>query len=91
MQENGLKCRTVRARVKTTKTDNSKSPAPDMLQRNFTVDTPNTKWVSDITYIRSTGGWLYLCAILDLYSRKVVGWNLSKKMVTCQVNCPLFS
>lgn len=47
------------------------------LSRDFTANEPNTKWVVDITYIRRGEGWLYLCAVLDLYSGKVVGWSMA--------------
>jgi putative transposase len=50
--------------------------APNRLQRQFTVDTPDHAWVTDITYIRTWQGWLYLAVVLDLYSRKVVGWSM---------------
>jgi putative transposase len=50
--------------------------APNELQRNFTASAPNKAWVTDITYIWTREGWLYLAAILDLYSRRVVGWSL---------------
>ena len=47
------------------------------LSRDFTAAVPNTKWVTDITYIRTTEHWLYLCVVLDLYSGLVVGWSVS--------------
>ena len=50
--------------------------APNRLNRVFTVDTPNKAWVTDITYIRTWQGWLYLAVVLDLYARKVVGWSM---------------
>lgn len=50
-----------------------------MVQREFKVFTKNQVWVSDVTFIKSFKGWLYLCVILDLYSRKVVGWSISEK------------
>ncbi len=50
--------------------------APNRLQREFTVETPDNAWVTDITYIRTWQGWLYLAVALDLYSRKVVGWSM---------------
>ncbi|WP_422098433.1 IS3 family transposase [Variovorax sp.] len=50
--------------------------APNHLQREFTVDVPNKVWVTDITYIRTWQGWLYLAVVLDLYARKVVGWSM---------------
>jgi putative transposase len=49
---------------------------PDRLEREFTVDEPDRVWVTDITYIRTWEGWLYLAAVMDLYSRKVVGWSM---------------
>jgi putative transposase len=48
---------------------------PNALQRTFTVAKPNTAWVTDITYIRTWQGWLYLAVVMDLFSRKVVGWS----------------
>ena len=56
------------------------APAPDLLQRRFTVNTPNRIWVGDITYIPTRAGWLYLAILLDLYSRKVVGWAMSNRL-----------
>jgi putative transposase len=49
------------------------------LERNFTATAPNTKWVTDITYIRTAEHWLYLCVVLDLYSGLVVGWSMSPR------------
>lgn len=49
---------------------------PNILDRKFTVTEPDTAWVTDITYIRTWQGWLYLAVVLDLYSRKVVGWSM---------------
>lgn len=50
--------------------------APNALKREFTVERPDSVWVTDITYIRTWQGWLYLAVVLDLYSRKVVGWSM---------------
>ena len=50
--------------------------APNRLQRQFTVSTPDQAWVTDITYLRTWQGWLYLAVVIDLYSRKVVGWSM---------------
>jgi putative transposase len=50
--------------------------APNRLQREFTVERPDTVWVTDITYIRTWQGWLYLAVVVDLYSRRVVGWSM---------------
>ena len=54
--------------------------APDRLERAFTVEAPNTAWVSDITYIRTWQGWLYLAVVIDLFSRRVVGWSMKPTM-----------
>lgn len=54
--------------------------APNKLAREFRVEEPNTAWVSDITYIRTWQGWLYLAVIVDLYSRKVVGWSMKPSL-----------
>lgn len=53
---------------------------PDLLQRRFTATQPNTAWVTDITYIRTWQGWLYLAVVLDLFSRKIVGWSAGPTM-----------
>lgn len=51
-----------------------------MLARRFDPSGPNQAWVSDITYIRTRSGWLYLAVVLDLYARKVVGWSMAPSM-----------
>ena len=56
--------------------------AANRLQQNFNVSAPDTVWVTDITYIRTHEGWLYLAAVIDLYSRKVVGWSMHSRMQT---------
>lgn len=66
-----------RRRAQTTKRDAAHPVAPNVLNREFTAEEPNTKWVTDITYIPTTQGWLYLAVMLDLYSRAVVGWSMS--------------
>lgn len=64
----------------TTQRDPSAMPAPNLLNQEFCASAPNQKWVSDITYIETAEGWLYLAAILDLFSRKVVGWAMADHM-----------
>ncbi len=54
--------------------------APNLLNRNFNVDRPDTVWCSDITYLWTMEGWLYLAVIIDLFSRKVIGWAMSNRM-----------
>lgn len=64
-------------------------PAPNRLNQDFSATTANTKWVSDFTYIDTAEGWLYLAIILDLFSRKVVGWAMSAHMNTALVETAL--
>ena len=54
--------------------------APNRLEQDFDVDQPDRAWVTDITYIRTYEGWLYLCVVLDLYSRRVVGWSMKSTL-----------
>lgn len=77
----GLRSKTkLRFRVKTTDSNHSFPIAPDLLARNFRVDQMNQAWVSDMTYIRTDEGWLYLAVTMDLFSRKVVGWSMAPSM-----------
>jgi len=64
-------------------------PASNRLNQDFSATTANTKWVSDFTYIDTAEGWLYLAIILDLFSRKVVGWAMSAQMNTALVETAL--
>jgi putative transposase len=66
----------------TTQTDPSKQPAPNTLARDFTAEAPNRKWVTDITYLPTATGWVYLAVIVDLFSRKIVGWSMSTSLAT---------
>ena len=65
---------------KTTDSNHNLPLKKNLLNRNFNVTQPNKVWVSDITYISTNEGWLYLAVIIDLYSRKVVGWSINKRM-----------
>jgi putative transposase len=60
-------------------------PAPNRLNQEFSATAPNQKWVSDFTYIETGEGWLYLAVVLDLFSRKVIGWSMSQTMDTLLV------
>ena len=64
-------------------------PAPNRLNRDFSAMKTNTKWVSDFTYIDTAEGWLYLAIVLDLFSRKVVGWAMAEQMNTALVETAL--
>jgi putative transposase len=52
------------------------APAPDLLDRDFTATGPNQKWVADVTYVPTVQGWLYLAVVLDVFSRRIVGWSM---------------
>ncbi|TXI09755.1 MAG: IS3 family transposase [Polynucleobacter sp.] len=73
MRENGIRAQ-AGYRVKRSSTQKSNKSIPNLLQRQFTVTQPNKIWVTDITYIRTWEGWLYLTVVMDLFSRKIVGW-----------------
>jgi len=82
MQEMGLNARPPKRHVVTTNSKHGDPIAPDLLQQNFNAEKPNEKWVGDITYIETGEGWLYLATVLDLYSRKMVGWAFSDSLAT---------
>jgi transposase InsO family protein len=81
MRQAGLWARPRRAyRVTTTNSQHAHPVAPNTLNRQFWAAGPDEKWVGDITYIRTREGWLFLAVLLDLYSRKVVGWAMDPQM-----------
>jgi len=69
----------------TTQRNPQAQPAPNLLQQEFVALTPNCKWASDITYIDTAEGWLYLAVVLDLFSRRVVGWAMASQIDTALV------
>ena len=77
MRDIGLFSRIKRKFVVTTNSDHILSVAENLLNRDFSAAAPNQKWVADITYIRTQQGWLYLAVVLDLFSRRIVGWSMS--------------
>lgn len=81
MQESGIQAKTVKKFRVTTDSKHSQPVAENVLDREFDRATrPNQIWVSDVTYVWTLEGWMYLTCILDLYSRKVVGWSMSSRM-----------
>jgi len=80
MQQMGLKATPENPYTVTTDSDHNNPIYDDLLEQDFDADQPNQVWVSDITYIWTTEGWLYLAIVLDLYSRKVVGWHVADHM-----------
>ncbi len=80
MRDAGLRSK-IRRKYKVTTDSKHKFPvAANLLNRNFTVEVPDKVWVSDITYLATRSGWLYLTVIIDLFSRLVVGWSLSSSL-----------
>jgi len=77
MRQDGLKGRRKYRKVHTTDSQHDFPVAENLLNREFEAEKPNQKWVGDITYIPTEEGWLYLAGVLDLYSRKIVGWAMS--------------
>jgi putative transposase len=77
MRENGMSAKRKRRRAVTTRSCPDHPVASNRLQQDFTAQRPNQKWVTDVTYIWTQQGWLYLAVVLDLYSRLVVGWSMS--------------
>ena len=80
MREHGIRPKTKRKFKVTTDSKHNLPVAPNLLDRQFTVEEADEVWVSDITYIPTAQGWLYLCVFIDLYSRMVVGWSMSSNM-----------
>jgi putative transposase len=92
MRELGLKSRVSKSFTPTTtQADPSKSPAQNKLDRNFTADAPNRKWVTDITFLRTKTGWAYLAVVIDLFGRKVIGWSIGSSLATELVSAALRS
>ena len=92
MQEMGLKSRIRKKfKPKTTEVDPSKKPAKNLLDQVFSAEMPNQKWVTDITYLATTNGWVYMACVLDLFSRKIVGWSISDSLETPLVSKALLN
>ena len=80
MKKNGIRAKTKRKFRVTTDSKHNLPIAPNLLERNFSPIKPNQTWASDITYVWTREGWLFLAVIVDLFSRQVVGWSLDKTM-----------
>ena len=85
MQQHGIRAKTKRKFVVTTDSKHKLPVAPDLVQRKFNPDAPNALWSGDITYIATDEGWVYLAAVIDLFSRQVVGWSMKDHMHTSLV------
>lgn len=86
MKKAGLSPKTKRTFKVTTDSRHTLPIAPNLLQRQFHVTQPNRYWAGDITYIPTASGWLYLATVMDLYSRKIVGWSMDTSMKANLVN-----
>ena len=82
MRESGLRGRFPRRFRRTTDSRHGHRIAPNVLERNFESRAPNEVWVGDITYVPTTEGWLFLAVLLDLFSRRIVGWAMSDHIDT---------
>jgi len=85
MRAEGLRGVSRRKVLHTTQRKPGARPAPDLVQRSFTASAPNHLWVADITYVATWTGWLYLAVVVDVWSRKVVGWAMSTHLRTALV------
>ena len=86
----GLRSKIARKYKHTADSNHRLPTAPNLLDRKFTVTEPNKVWTADITYIRTKEGWLYLCVMLDLFSRRIVGWQTSTR-IDRQLVCDAFN
>ncbi len=80
MQQHGIRARGKRRFRVTTDSRHGLPIAPNLLNRNFTVAAPNRVWAGDMTYIHTEEGWLFLAVVVDLFSRRIVGWSLRRDM-----------
>lgn len=85
LRRQGLRAKAARKFKATTNSNHTLPVAENLLQQDFTAQRPNQVWVGDITYIATGEGWLYLAVVLDLFSRKVVGWSMSDRMTATLV------
>lgn len=80
MRQQGLSARRRRRFRRTTELDPRLPTAPNHLQRNFSAQQPDQTWMTDITYLKTDQGWLYLAVVLDLFSRRVIGWSMANHL-----------
>lgn len=82
LRRQGLRARAARKFKATTNSDHALPVAENLLKQDFTAERCDEKWASDITYVWTEEGWLYLAVVLDLYSRKIIGWSMAERMTT---------
>lgn len=88
MAKNNIRAKTKRKFKVTTNSKHKYPIAPNLVNQEFTSDAPNKVWTSDITYIRTMVGWLYLTVILDLFNRQVIGWSMSHRLNASRTTIP---
>ena len=76
MRKNNIRSKTVKKFVRTTDSNHTNRIASNLVDQNFYAHSPNCLWLSDITYIKTSNGWLYLAVVMDVYSRKIIGWSM---------------
>lgn len=82
MKEQNLVAKAKRKFKRTTYSEHNYPVSANLLDRNFSINEPNKVWSSDLTYIKTSSGWLYLCIVMDLFSRKIIGWAMGENMKT---------
>ena len=82
MRAHNIRVKQSKKRKLTTKANKNHQKAPNLLDRGFSASRPNEKWTTDITYVFTSEGWLYLAIVLDLFSRRIVGWAMSARMTS---------
>ncbi|SCL31079.1 Integrase core domain-containing protein [Micromonospora rhizosphaerae] len=85
MRQRDVVGRHLRRRKRTTIADPAAPPAPDLIGRDFTATAPDQRWCGDITYLRVGGGWLYLATVIDIATRRLIGWSINTHMRTSLV------
>lgn len=91
MRKENLYCRRNKKFRVTTNSNHAYPISPNLLKQDFKVERINQVWVSDITYVYTEEGWLYLTIILDLFDRQIIGWNLSKRLKTSDTIIPAWN
>lgn len=88
MRKHSIRAKTKRKFKITTNSKHKYPLSPDLVNQDFSATAPNELWTSDITYIRTRAGWLYLTVILDVFNRQIVGWSMSNRLTTIQTTIP---
>lgn len=88
MRKHSIRAKTKRKFKVTTDSKHRQPVSPNLVAQNYSVDKPNAVWTSDITYLRTKEGWLYLTVIQDLFNREIVGWAMSSRLTTATTTIP---